>query len=219
MSNSILVPLGGDPSFSPLWGGAPCPSPLPLSYPCGLNGLCGSGKFPWDFPAGGRPCDGPSIPCELTFILVMIPLARLPLWHPAMPSKIPIICLFPYEIGLGWKCLSSPFRHIGLSAHWSLQGEGAWGLPLPNRGCPWDSSGPGLSLIPPSAVLCHHYGYFSRGGGVMTPPSCPGLCFQWGSHLIAPSVPPAPLVGLGGPLVGLPWALVLPVGSTSFVGY
>ena len=91
-----------------------------------------------------------------------------------------------------------PFRHISLSAHWSLQGEGAWGLPLPNRGCPWDSSGPGLSLIPPLLSLYHHYGYFSRGGGVMTPPSCPGLCFQWGSHLFAPISSSSPPGGAGG---------------------
>ena len=174
MSKSILVPLGGDPSFSPLWGGAPvAPSPLPLSYPCGLNGLCGSGKSPWDFPAGGRPCDGPSIPCELTFILVMIPLARLPLWHPAMPSKSPSIASFLRKLAWVGSAYHFRFGTLAVSAHWPFgtlvpSGEGAWGLPLPNRGCPWDSSGPGLSLFSLSAILYHHYGYYSRGGGVVT---------------------------------------------------
>ena len=55
LSRSMVVPLGGDPSFTPHWGGTPYGSlPLPLSYPYGLRGYVDRKSSPVDFPTGGE---------------------------------------------------------------------------------------------------------------------------------------------------------------------
>ena len=105
---------------------------------------------------------------------------------------------------MGWKCLSSPFRHIGrfgTLAFWHIgpfRGKGPGGFLSPTEVAPGTVLGLACPLFPPLLSLYHHYGYFSRGGGVMTPPSCPGLCFQWGSHLFAPISSSSPPGGAGG---------------------
>ena len=152
----------------------------------------------------------------------MIPVARLPLGHLAMLFRSPSIASFLMKLAWVGSAFHFRFGTLAVSAHWPFgtlvpSGEGTWGLPLPNGGCPWDSSGPGLSLFPSllsSAIIW----LLLQRGGCCDPPFCPGLYSPW-AHICLPHQFLRPLVGLEGPLVRLPWALVLPVGSTSYIGY
>ena len=179
------------------------------------------GQVPLGLPAGGRPCNGPSIPCELTFILVMIPLARLPLWHPAMPSESPSITSFLRKLAWVGSAFHFRFGTLAVSAHWplahrSLRGKGPGGFLSPTGVAP--GTVPGLAC--PSFPLCYSSAivWLLLQGGCCDPPFCSGLYSLW-AHNCLPHQFLRPLVGLGGPLVGLPWALVLPVGSSSYIGY
>ena len=139
-----------------------------------------------------------------------------------MLFRFPYIASFPHEIGSGWGFSFTPLRHSSRFGTLFLQvqlvpsGDGTRGLPLPNRGCPWDSSGPGLSLLT-SLLSSSAYGYYCRGGGVVTLRSV-RVYTPRGLTMFALPVPPPPC-GVGGTPGRTHWALVLPVGSLSYIGY
>ena len=133
----------------------------------------------------------------------MIPVAHLPLGAPCDAVQIPINCLFPYEIGLDWEYLHLRFGTLAVSAHWPFgtlvpSGDGTRGLPLPNGGCPWDSSGPGLSLLSSLPSSSISWLLLQRGGGCCDPPFCPGL-YSPRAHYVCPFRSSAPLRGWGDP--------------------
>ena len=140
-----------------------------------------------------------------------------------MLFRLPYFVSFPREIGSDWGLFS--FTPLRLSCRFgTLFSSGTVG---PFGGWDLGASPPqrGKSLgqlrawpVPPALSAANSaLATAAEGGGVVTLHSCPGL-YSPRAHYVCPFSSSAPC-GVGGTPGWTYWALVLPVGSLSYIGY
>ena len=186
-----------------------------------MIGLCGLGKS-LGISHGGGDLKVLPVPTFCPSSELTIPWLTCPWGLLVMLFRLPYFASFPREIGSDWGLFS--FTPLRLSCRFgtlfssgTVGPFGGWdlGASLPQRG---RSLGQlrAWSVPPALSAVALHY-LLPQRGGHCDPSILSGSILPAGS-LLCPFSSSAPC-GVGGTPGWTCWALVLPVGSLSFIGY